>query len=487
VTAAILDHVWQSTVIAALIYVLTSFLRSNSASVRYWLWFAASLKFLLPFSLLSALGRVTFTEPVSASSVLVLSRIEPAAAPFSATPLAAVQVAEHPAWPAVLVAIWLLGLLSLTGLWLVRWYRLSRTVRSATHCAFDTPVPVRSTPHLLEPGLVGIWRPVILLPEGIASHLSRTEIDAIVTHELCHLQRRDNLLAMAHMLVEAIFWFCPLVWFIGARLVEEREHACDESVLACGKKPLEYAQAILKVCRLYVRSPLACASGVSGANLHTRITAIMANRDIHDLDPGKMLLLATLGVLVIVTPLMTGGLKSVPTAQLAQHIAKVLLPLQQVSPEIAKPITKQIVGLPAHALNRHRQPKTASATPIPPLQNVSVPPAMAASAPVVAAPLPQASSSPADAAPAPEPVTSNADAIVCRPPEQLPASRLLGPQVCLPKLEWDWMKKQGLELMPDGRTVAITYEKERSLNPHSCSFIATGASAALSPRAVNCF
>jgi beta-lactamase regulating signal transducer with metallopeptidase domain len=483
VIAAILDHLWQSTFIAVFIYVLALFLRSNSASVRYWLWFAASLKFLLPFSLLAALGRMTFTQPVSASSALVLSRIEPAATPFSAMPHAAAQVAS--AWPIVPMAVWLLGLLSLVGLWLVRWYQLSRTVRSATPCAFDTPVPVRSTPHLLEPGLVGVWRPVILLPEGIAGHLSRAEIDAIVTHELCHLRRRDNLFAMAHMLVEAIFWFYPLVWFIGARLVEEREHACDESVLACGKKPLEYAQAILKVCRLYVRSPLVCASGVSGANLHTRITAIMANRDIHDLDPGKVLLLASLGLFVVVTPFMTGGLKSVPATQLTHSIAKILLPVQQT--EVAIPIAKPIAARPARALNRHRQPKTALAPAIPLRQDVSVTPAIAASTPVMAAPLPQVASSPADAAPAPEPVTSYADTIVCRPPQQLPTSRLLGPQVCLPKLEWDRMRKQGLELMPDGRTVAVIYEKQRSLSPRNCPSTPTGVSYVLSNFSANCF
>jgi beta-lactamase regulating signal transducer with metallopeptidase domain len=480
VTAAILDHLWQSSLVAALAYALTLLLRNNSAMVRYWLWFVASLKFLLPFSLLAVLGRMAFTEPVSASSILVLSRIQPAAAPFSALPLAAAQVAEHPIWPGVLMAIWLLGLFSLAGLWLVRWHRLSLTVRSATACALDMPVPVRSTPHLLEPGLVGIWRPVILLPEGIASHLSRDEIDAIVTHELCHLKRRDNLLAMAHMLVEAIFWFYPLVWFIGARLVEEREHACDESVLACGKKPLEYAQAILKVCRLYIRSPLACASGVSGANLDTRISAIMSNRDIRDLDPGKMLLLASLAALVIMTPLMTGGLT--PMAQLAQHIAKALLPPQQARSEVAKPIAMQIA---ARATNRHRRPKPALATPVPPHQDASIP--IAASTPVIAVAQPQESSRPADAAPTPEPVTSDADAIVCRPPQPLPASRFLGPQVCLPKLEWDRMKKQGVELMPDGRTVAVIYEKERSLRPHTCPSVPTSTSNAFANFSMSCY
>ena len=48
------------------------------------------------------------------------------------------------------------------------------------------------------------------------------------------------------MLVEALFWFFPLVWWLGARLNTERERACDEAVLADGNDPQMYAAGILK-------------------------------------------------------------------------------------------------------------------------------------------------------------------------------------------------------------------------------------------------
>jgi len=56
-------------------------------------------------------------------------------------------------------------------------------------------------------------------------------------HEVQHVRRRDNLAAAMHLVVEAIFWFHPLVWWLGARLVEERERACDEEVLRLGNQP----------------------------------------------------------------------------------------------------------------------------------------------------------------------------------------------------------------------------------------------------------
>lgn len=53
---ALLNHLWQSAVFAALAGILTLTLRKNPANARYGLWLAASLKFLLPFSLLVMVG-----------------------------------------------------------------------------------------------------------------------------------------------------------------------------------------------------------------------------------------------------------------------------------------------------------------------------------------------------------------------------------------------------------------------------------------------
>ena len=107
-----------------------------------------------------------------------------------------------------------------------------------------------SAPGLVEPGVFGIFRPVLLLPEGIAERLDQAQLEAILAHELCHIRRRDNLTAAIHMAVQATFWFHPLVWWLGARLVDERERACDEEVLRLGNKPQVYAEGILNVCKL---------------------------------------------------------------------------------------------------------------------------------------------------------------------------------------------------------------------------------------------
>ena len=100
----------------------------------------------------------------------------------------------------------------------------------------EAPIEMVVSRASLEPGIFGIVRPVLIWPEGISEHLDDAHLEAILAHEVWHVRRRDNLAAAIHMVVEALFWFHPLVWWIGARLVEERERACDEEVVATGRR-----------------------------------------------------------------------------------------------------------------------------------------------------------------------------------------------------------------------------------------------------------
>jgi uncharacterized protein (TIGR03435 family) len=108
------------------------------------------------------------------------------------------------------------------------------------------------------------------------------------------------------MLVEAIFWFHPLVWWIGARLLEERERACDEAVLSLGNEPHDYAEGILNVCKSYLESPLSCVSGVTGSDLRKRIQAILTGRIARNLNFAKKLVLAVWGLAALVIPIAAG-------------------------------------------------------------------------------------------------------------------------------------------------------------------------------------
>jgi beta-lactamase regulating signal transducer with metallopeptidase domain len=315
----VLNHLWQSTLFAGIVALLTLSLRSNAARVRYRLWLAASLKFLVPFATLTAMGSAMLQSLMPSAVTPAVAVLKPVAEPFppDAIVFSVMQVRGHAindvAIRALLV-LWAAGCLVMLVRWLQRWSELQRLLRQSTIYPSAAPIPVKLAPSMLEPGLVGILRPVILLPQGIDERLSSAEISAVLAHEICHLRGRDNFLAAAHMLVEAIFWFHPLVWWLGARLNEERERACDEDVLAAGQPPQIYAESILKVCKFYLRSPLDCAAGISGADLKRRMEAIMRNSLIRQLSLLKKGVLAATAVLMLALPLMLGIPVGIPMA-----------------------------------------------------------------------------------------------------------------------------------------------------------------------------
>jgi uncharacterized protein (TIGR03435 family) len=116
------------------------------------------------------------------------------------------------------------------------------------------------------------------------------------------------------MFVEALFWFHPLVWWIGARLVAERERACDEDVLRQGNAPRAYAESILTVCRHYLESPLPCAAGVTGADLKRRVEEILLRRHTRRLTAARKAILATAALSAIISPIAIGVLRAQNTA-----------------------------------------------------------------------------------------------------------------------------------------------------------------------------
>jgi bla regulator protein BlaR1 len=192
-------------------------------------------------------------------------------------------------------------------------------------------IRIMSSPALIEPGIFGIFRPVLLLPEGIADRLTPAQLQSILAHELCHVKRRDNLAAAIHMIVEAAFWFHPLVWWIGARLVEERERACDEEVLLRGSEPSVYAESILQVCKFYLESPLKCVAGVTGSDLKKRIESIMSGLPGRSLTPVRKLMLIAASIGAIAGPVFVGILTAPHIrAQVAQQSAAGTTPKWEV-------------------------------------------------------------------------------------------------------------------------------------------------------------
>jgi len=330
----LIAHLWQSTVFAGTAWLLTLGLRKNSAQVRYRILFVASIKFLIPLSLLVGLGTlVPRRSAVPSVQPTWLETAEPLVTlPAVATQVAGVEERTTPDYfVAAVLAVWFCGFAAIMICWLRRWNRVRTIRKSAIPTDIVFAVPIISAPDLVEPGIVGVFRPVLLLPEGIAERLDPAQLDAILAHELCHVRRRDNLTATIHMAVQAIFWFHPLVWWLGTRLVDERERACDEEVLRLGAKPQVYATGILNVCKLYMETPLACVSGITGSNLKNRIEVIMKKRNVLRLNLAKKFALTIAGLAALAMPVLIGILNAPSARAQATKVAVTGLPKFEVA------------------------------------------------------------------------------------------------------------------------------------------------------------
>jgi uncharacterized protein (TIGR03435 family) len=332
------NHLWQSTLFLGIVALLALLLRKNQARIRYWLWMAASAKFLIPFSLLVSLGsHLPWPSHAVAPKTTAYVAIEEMSQPFLEvtalnTPIA-IPVAQPTAshvpiriLPPMLTAVWLIGFITMMSFWCVQWRRISRLVRSARPliegrevdllrkaerlARLPRSVPLLPSGNSMEPGVFGIIRPVLLWPEGIARHMDDAHLESVLAHEVCHVQRRDNLTSAIHMLVEAIFWFHPVVWGMERQLVKERERACDEAVLQLGNEAAVYAESILNVCKFYTESPIACMSGVTGSELKRRIARILSGQGERKLDLRRKATLALACVLAVGVPLAAGFLRA---------------------------------------------------------------------------------------------------------------------------------------------------------------------------------
>jgi bla regulator protein blaR1 len=167
---------------------------------------------------------------------------------------------------------------------------------------------------MMEPGIFGIFNPLMLWPDLLSERLENEHIEGILAHELVHARRHDNLTAAIHMLVEVVFWFHPMVWWIESRMLQERERACDEAVVRLAGRPEVYAEGLLKACRFCAESPLICVSGITSADLRDRIICIMTEHLVQKMDLSRKLLLGGVAFVSLAIPVALGLSAKLDTA-----------------------------------------------------------------------------------------------------------------------------------------------------------------------------
>lgn len=149
------------------------------------------------------------------------------------------------------------------------------------------------------PLMLGYFKPLILIPPALINHLTLEQTEAILLHELAHLKRNDYLFNIIQSILETFLFFNPSAWILSAIIRNEREHCCDDFVIAHTSRSMPYARALLTLAtqRQAILTHSLAAAGPSHTSLFNRIKRII---DMNHSTKRPQKTLATLTVLLLI-------------------------------------------------------------------------------------------------------------------------------------------------------------------------------------------
>jgi TonB family protein len=280
--------VWQGAAIALGVGALSSCMGRRPARERY----AVACLGLLVMAVLPVASFVSaLAEGASAASPVSTLQGEGA---FTGAPELTLAAWVH-AWLGTLrpwlLSAWVCGVLLLSLRTGVAWRRALALRREGTRepgsalagalarmmerTRVSRPVRLLESVAVEVPTVVGLWRPVILVPTSALAGLSVWQLESILAHELAHIRRHDYLVNLLQALVETALFYHPAVWWLSARIREEREHCADDvAVESCGDALL-YSRALATLEQLRACPP-APAVAANGGSLLLRIQRLLA-------------------------------------------------------------------------------------------------------------------------------------------------------------------------------------------------------------------
>jgi TonB family protein len=415
----LLHFLWQGAVVGVLFGVSLAAAGNASAQTRYRLAFF----FLL---LLASLPAATFfwlspSYVAGAGTAEIIAESAPLLTVSIAAPVLDWQTFVHP-WLPWAVLVWAVGVTLMTGRLLLEW----RNVRLLTRLEVSPLTPawqqrvqrligslgVRTAVRAVQsarvhvPMVVGWLRPVILVPVSAMSGLTTWQLELILMHELAHVRRYDHLVNLLQVVIETLLFYHPVVRWVSRVMREEREHCCDDLVVARSGDALAYARALTELAGVQSLS-LQTSVASDGGQLLARIRRLVGVR-----RPPRVAAHWSIGVMLATVAVSVSGLlqplgvnsrevedtAAAPTAAPEEHLIEASgLGFSQPRVDIPEPTIP--VSIATLAVESRARESSAPVTGHIPVQSGNTPLATAAETP-----------SPGDAKPSAAPADSPAGA-----------------------------------------------------------------------------
>ena len=182
----------------------------------------------------------------------------------------------------ILLGIWIVGILAMIILVIKSSLRLrsleksalplqNQEVRRLYHRCLEEmgihrDIPVYSTAFLKSPIIVGLLKPCIYLPIHLISDYDESDMRYMLLHELQHYKHKDAVASYLMNLAGVIYWFNPLVWYALKEMRNDREVACDTSVLKMLEEDAyeDYGNTLINFAEKVSLTPFPFAAGLGG-------------------------------------------------------------------------------------------------------------------------------------------------------------------------------------------------------------------------------
>ncbi len=291
---SLIDLLWQGACVALALAISLRAARRMSARARYAMA-CAGLGMIVVCPVLTWVSQTqAISAPSSGRNARTASLLTRAIGTSSELPIAH-ELSAAISWinfhMGALLLVWLLG----AGFMLLRILRSMVAVRRIQDFAKDgiskqserrvhelanrlklsSSPCVKSSSQIAAPVVAGWLKPAILLPGSLMEVLSEPQKEAILVHELVHIQRRDVLVNLLQTVIEAVLFYQPAVWWISREIRREREHCCDDCAVRTSGSAIEYAKALVVLEERRGMAELKFSMGLHGGDLSMRIKRLV--------------------------------------------------------------------------------------------------------------------------------------------------------------------------------------------------------------------
>jgi beta-lactamase regulating signal transducer with metallopeptidase domain len=360
----------QASVLIVLLFLADLALRKRVRAVfRYWMWLLVLVKLVLPTSLSGPfsigywfgdkleyvdVGRGAY-EPQAAGPMMPalpyidISNVPPAIYPpamsvgpaeVDVTPAQPIAPPSVPPvqieWQGVVFLLWLAIVTALVLLLVQRAifvHGLVAQARDANRPMYDALEECRSnmkvrakvglkvSPNAASPAVCGLLRPVILVPQNLASALDTVDLRIVLLHELAHVKRGDLWVNLAQTLLQIVYFYNPLLWLANTVIRRAREQAVDEAMLvAMGEEARRYPRTLVSVAKLAFKRPALSLRLIGVVESESALTGRIKHILSRPMPKSTKLGILGLAVIVITAAILLPMAKAQPYTDRARQV-----------------------------------------------------------------------------------------------------------------------------------------------------------------------